>query len=323
MRRVLPFIILLCAIGLSASAAFYSILGLSMLFAGVRIPVMIMGGFLEVSKIVSATLLHNYWSEINKALRVYLVIALVILSLITSAGIYGLLSQGYQSSANELQTVEVQTQALELKRNRFNEMLVDYREEKESLDKSIADLRSGISTGTINQYKDKETGQIITSSSSSARKVYEQQLTGAIKQRDAVTEKIDIANDSITALDIKILDLNTSDKLAAEIGPLKYLSELVRRPTNVVINWFIVLIIFVFDPLAISLVISASFAFGKSLKKPETTEVREVIKEVPVIQEVIKEVIREVPVEAPKVITPEPEKKSKPNVAGPTAGPYL
>lgn len=321
MKRVLPFIILVCAIGLSSSAAFYSILGLSMLFAGVRVPVMIMGGFLEASKIVSATLLHNYWSEINRALRIYLVTALVVLSLITSAGIYGLLSQGYQSSANELQTVEVQTQSLELRRERFSEMLTDYESEKASLDKSISDLRSGISTGTINQYKDKETGQIITTSSSGARKVFEQQLNSAIKQRDELSAKMSSVNDSITVLDLKILDINTSDKLAAEIGPLKYLSELLQRPTNVVINWFIVLIIFVFDPLAISLVIAASFAFGRN---------RSTVVPKPIIEEPKIVIEQQEPITIETAVIPEPEKpkeepkkQTKQPQAGPTAGPYL
>jgi len=321
MKRVLPFIILVCAIGLSSSAAFYSILGLSMLFAGVRVPVMIMGGFLEASKIVAATLLHNYWSEINRALRIYLVTALVVLSLITSAGIYGLLSQGYQSSANELQTVEVQTQSLELRRERFSEMLTDYESEKASLDKSISDLRSGISTGTINQYKDKETGQIITTSSSGARKVFEQQLNSAIKQRDELSAKMSSVNDSITVLDLKILDINTSDKLAAEIGPLKYLSELLQRPTNVVINWFIVLIIFVFDPLAISLVIAASFAFGRN---------RNTVVPKPIIEEPKIVIEQQEPITIETVVMPEPEKpkeepkkQTKQPQAGPTAGPYL
>ena len=93
-----PFIITFSALSVSASAAFYSVSGLSKLFAGASFEVIIMAGSLEVAKLVIASLLYQYWDTINKLLRGYLTIACIILVLITSMGIYGFLSAAYQET---------------------------------------------------------------------------------------------------------------------------------------------------------------------------------------------------------------------------------
>ena len=90
-QGIFPFIIALSALSVSVSAAFYSVTGLSKLFAGASTEVLIMASSLEISKLVIASLLYQYWDSINKVLRTYLAIACVILILITSAGIYGFL----------------------------------------------------------------------------------------------------------------------------------------------------------------------------------------------------------------------------------------
>ena len=100
-KRIFPTIIALSALSVSASAAFYSVTGLSKLFAGASFQVLIMTGSLEVAKLVIASLLYQYWSQLNKILRAYLSIASVILILITSAGIYGFLSAAYQETASK------------------------------------------------------------------------------------------------------------------------------------------------------------------------------------------------------------------------------
>ena len=99
-QGLFPFIIAFSALSVSASAAFYSVSGLSKLFAGASFEVIIMAGSLEVSKLVIASLLYQYWDTINKILRTYLAIATVILVLITSMGIYGFLSAAYQETYN-------------------------------------------------------------------------------------------------------------------------------------------------------------------------------------------------------------------------------
>ena len=101
-QSIFPFIIALSALSVSTSAAFYSVSGLSKLFAGASFEVTIMAGSLEVAKLVTASLLYQYWDTINKVLRTYFLGAVIVLILITSMGIYGFLSAAYQETYSEL-----------------------------------------------------------------------------------------------------------------------------------------------------------------------------------------------------------------------------
>lgn len=261
-KRIFPTIIALSALSVSASAAFYSVTGLSKLFAGASLQVLIMAGSLEFAKLVIASLLYQYWSQLNKLLRTYLSIATFILILITSAGIYGFLSGAYQETATKSGIIDKEISLLELKKGRFEENRTYYLSEKKELDKSITELRNGLSNNTI-QYKDRETGQIITTTSSSQRKALEKQLTTAISSRNTISIKVETATDSISSLEINILDIQSNSEVASELGPLKYISELTNTPMSNVVNILMLIIIFVFDPLAISLVVAANFAFDR------------------------------------------------------------
>ena len=111
-ERIFPFLIALSALSISASAAFYSVTGLSMLFAGASVAVLIMASSLEVAKLVIASLLYQYWNKLHAGLKVYLTIATVVLMLLTSAGIYGYLSNAYQTTANQSSIVDQKIQTL-------------------------------------------------------------------------------------------------------------------------------------------------------------------------------------------------------------------
>ena len=277
-KRIFPTVVALSALSVSVSAAFYSVSGLSKLFAGATFEVIIMASSLEISKLVIASLLYQYWGKINKLLRFYLTLATIILVLITSAGIYGFLSAAYQETATKSGIVDKRVEVLELRKNRF----IDSRDylitEKGVLDKSISSLRDGLSNNVI-QYKDKETGQIITTTSSSTRRALQNELNTAVTQRDKISVKLETATDSVNSIDIKILDTESSAEIASELGPLKYLSELTGEPMNVIINILLLIIIFVFDPLAISLVIASNFMFNqlKGEDEDEDTEKDELI----------------------------------------------
>ena len=267
-KRIFPTIIALSALSVSASAAFYSVTGLSKLFAGASFQVLIMTGSLEVAKLVIASLLYQYWSQLNKILRAYLSIASVILILITSAGIYGFLSAAYQETASKSGIIDKEVELLDLKKSRFEENRTYYLTEKKELDGSISDLRSGLSNNQI-QYRDKLSGQIINTTSSAQRKSLEKQLESAVNTRESVSKKIEVATDSISSLEIKVLNIESNSEVASELGPLKYISELTNTPRNRVVNILMLVIIFVFDPLAIALVIAANFAFGRLRKKDD------------------------------------------------------
>lgn len=265
-KRIFPFIIALSALSVSLSAAFYSVTGLSKLFAGASFQVLIMASSLEIAKLVIASLLYQYWGELNKFLRTYLTLAAFVLVLITSAGIYGFLSAAYQETAASAGIVDKEVELIDLKKGRFEENRTYYLSEKEALDQSISDLRAGLANNVI-QYKDKETGQIITTTSSSTRRALQKELNEAVESRNEISQKLEVVTDSITSLEIKRLDVQSNSEVAAELGPLKYISELTNTPMSKVVNILMLVIIFVFDPLAISLVIAANFAFNRLRNK--------------------------------------------------------
>jgi hypothetical protein len=258
-QSIFPFIIAFSALSVSASAAFYSISGLSKLFAGASLEVTIMASSLEIAKLVIASLLYQYWNAINKVLRTYLMVATVILILITSMGIYGFLSAAYQETANKAGNLNTQISLVEVKRDNVKEQLTVYTLEKENITKAIADLRAGLANNII-QYKDKD-GNMITSTSSATRNALEKQLDQAISRQTDVNLKVDELNTQLFEYETQIVEIKTGDDLAGELGPLKYLSGLTGIAMDKIINVLLLVIIFVFDPLAISLVIAANFAF--------------------------------------------------------------
>jgi hypothetical protein len=260
-QKFLPWFLLFCALGLSSTAAYYSVLGLSIIFAGVAIPVIVMGSFLEISKIAIATYLHNSWKKTYTFLKVYLTIALVTLSIITSIGIYGLLSTGFQENIAKMEIGGKQVQNIEVKKQRFKEIKTDLEIEKTILDKDISQLRNALSTNTTTQSVDKKTGQLVTKANNANRKSFELQLASTQASKDKLSTKIDALNDSITNLDIKILDMESKASEGNELGAIQYVSEITGVGVKMVANWFIFLLIFVFDPLAITLIIATNKAF--------------------------------------------------------------
>jgi len=264
-KKLLPWLLLICALGLSSTAAYYSVVGLSIVFAGVAIPVIIMGSFLEISKLVIATYLHNQWKRTYTGLKVYLTLSLIVLSIITSIGIYGLLSKGFQSNITKMEIDSKRVANIEVKKNRFLETKQEYVTEKQNIEGDVSQLKEALSTGTTTQYKDRETGQILTVNSSRARKTFEKQLDKALGDKDKISTKIEALNDSITNLEITILDMEVDNEVGNELGVIKAFSELSGWSLQAVANLFILILIFVFDPLAITLVIATNQAF-KDLK---------------------------------------------------------
>jgi hypothetical protein len=268
-EKLLPWFLLFCALGLSGTAAYYSVVGLSVVFVGVALPVIIMGGFLELSKIAIATYLHDKWKETYGVLKLYMTVALVILSLITSLGIYGLLSTGFSSNITKLEIGQKKIKNIEVKKQRFEEIKNEYQKEKQILDKDISKLRNALSTNTTTQSVDRQTGQVITKANNANRKSFESQLELAIENRDKMSDKVDALNDSITALDIKVLELESKEISGNELGTIKYISELTGWSVKKTANLFILILIFVFDPLAITLVIATNQAFKNNKKEEE------------------------------------------------------
>ena len=258
-KYFLPFIIALSALSVSLSAAFYSVTGLSMLFAGASFAVLIMASSLEVAKLVIASLLYQYWNTLNKILRTYLAVATCILILITSAGIYGFLSAAYQTTATKSEIIDKQIAALETKKQLYTDSRNNILKEKQSL----SDLRGTLSKGSTTQYTDKNGNLVVRTNNAAIRNI-----ESTSKSDEKLSEKVDVVNDSIFSLENQILEIKTNGETTSELGPLKYISNLTGQPMDKIINWFLLVIIFVFDPLAISLVIAANFAFAQIRKDP-------------------------------------------------------
>jgi hypothetical protein len=258
-KYLLPTIIALSALSVSISAAFYSVTGLSMLFAGASLAVLIMASSLEVAKLVIASLLYQYWNKLNKVLRTYLSIAACVLVLITSAGIYGFLSSAYQTTATKSEIVDKQIAALETKK----QLYVDSRDNILKEKQSLSELRGTLSKGSTTQYTDRKGNLVVRTNNAAIRNI-----ESASKSDEKLSEKVDVVNDSIFSLENQILEVKTNSEATSELGPLKYISNLTGQPMDKIINWFLLVIIFVFDPLAISLVIAANFAFAQIRKDP-------------------------------------------------------
>jgi hypothetical protein len=298
-KKLFPYIIALSALAVSASAAFYSVSGIMKLFAGASLAVGIMAGSLEVAKLVIASLLYQYWTELNKFLRTYLTIAAFVLILITSAGIYGFLSSAYQETANRAGIVDQKILALETKKKLYEGTREGIYKEKESL----SGLKESLSKGSTTQFTDRKGNLVVRSNNASIK-----QIESASKSDEKLSGKLDAVNDSIFSLENKILEVKTSSTVSSELGPLKYLSGLTGQPMDKIINWFLLVIIFVFDPLAIALVIAANFAFGRKEQQELTEEDKEWL-EAPLVEEeeewdedhamdqVLNEIVEDIPEE--------------------------
>ena len=199
-ERIFPFLIALSALSVSASAAFYSVSGLSKLFAGASLEVIIMASSLEVAKLVIASLLYQYWDKLNNTLKVYLTIACTVLILITSMGIYGFLSSAYQETANKDGAVTQQVTALETKKGLYEQNRDNILKEKQSL----AELKGTLSKGSTTQYTDKKGNLVVRSNNATIRNI-----EVANKSDEKLSAKLDVVNDSIFSLESRILEIKT------------------------------------------------------------------------------------------------------------------
>ena len=270
-KGILPTIIAISALSVSASAAFYSVSGLSKLFAGASFEVIIMAGSLEVAKLVIASLLYQYWNTINKLLRTYLTVAAIILVLITSMGIYGFLSAAYQDTYRQLTIKNNQVAFLEQKKVFYEKDVARYDEELERISNNISTLSNAKATSI--QVRDTSVvGGVRQTISTAELRLSQKRIEVEEENRASIQAKREQVADSLQKYQLAILDLENNTEVAGELGPLEYLSGLTGTPMDKIINILLLVIIFVFDPLAISLVIAANFAFAQAFPKKKFRE---------------------------------------------------
>ena len=270
-QGMFPFLIAFSALSVSTSAAFYSVSGLSKLFAGASLEVIIMAGSLEFAKLVTASLLYQYWDTINKTLRTYLSIATVVLVLITSMGIYGFLSAAYQETYSKLSAVENQKGFIQQKIDFYQNDVTRYDTEIERISSNISTL-SNAKASSIEVRDTTVSGGVRRTISTTELRMAQSRINIEEENRKSTQEKRIIASDSLQKFQLQVLELDNNTEVAGELGPLQYLSSLTGYSMDKIINVLLLIIIFVFDPLAISLVIASNFAFDKAYPKKKYKE---------------------------------------------------
>ena len=254
------------ALLVAGSAAFFSVFGLSKLFAGAQLSVIIMAGSLEFSKLVAASFLYQYWYSASKLLKTYLSIGVVVLVLITSAGIFGYLSNAYQGATINF---EKQSTALLYKEDRLDQLEEDKIYLKEELEAAVAELPENYRTA-------------------------KRQL------REEYQPKINQINIDMIELKGEIGDLKVElVETGVDVGPAIYLARAFGTDVDTVVKFFIFILIFVFDPMALAKVLAWNTAVGRRSF--------EVYKEGDKVEKIFKEYKeKEVVVEKPKPKPKEP-----------------
>ncbi len=254
----MKYLLFFSALILSSTAAYFSVTGLAALFHGAYWPVIIMAGGLEFSKLVALSFVYRYWEKITHVFKSYLLICIAVLMLITSAGIYGFLSSAYSVTADKIAGVNNNIGFFEKKKQVFiesNNRLAMNIKNKNNRIETLTGIRANQEARIDTLYKKnlikgvRATEKIINNTNLEIEK--------ANKQIDDL-DKLSQANlDSISAIDLQIMGLNNSS-VSGEVSPLRYISALTGKDINIIVNFFIVLLIFVFDPLAICLVIATN-----------------------------------------------------------------
>lgn len=242
----LSYITLAVALSLSIVAAWYSIIGLTAIFAAAVIPIIIMGSFLEVAKIVVTVWLHEYWHRCRLAMKLYLVPAVVMLMIITSMGIFGFLSKAHTDQA--LISGDVQSQiAL------FDEKIRTERENIEANRRALKQMDEA-----VDQTMGRSTDERGAERAVQIRRSQQAERGRLLREIEQSQRRIATLNEERAPIAAQIR------KVEAEVGPIKYIAALIygdNPDANLLeraVRWVIIILVIVFDPLAIMMVLAAT-----------------------------------------------------------------
>ena len=264
---------LITALTLSSIAAWYSVVGLTAIFAAAVIPIIIMGGSLEVAKVVTTVWLHRYWDRCRWLMKTYLTGAVIVLALVTSMGIFGFLSKAHMDQGIPTGDVAAQIALIDEKIAIQRELIKSERENIESARRALSQMDAQVSARL-----DRGTTEAGAERSVQIRAQQRRDRQAYAKEIDEAQNRIEKSNANIQALSLEKAPLATQfRKIEAEVGPIKYIAALIYgdNPDNATleraVRWVIILLIFVFDPLALMLVIAAisSYKWEFENKKKE------------------------------------------------------
>ena len=247
---------LLVGLAISGVAAWYSIVGLMAIFAAAKIPIAIMGAVLEVGKLLTASWLYQFWDKTNTLLKTYFTIAVVVLMFITSMGIFGFLSKAHMDQTLTVGDNSLLIERIDKKIAREQVKITDAETVVAQLDKTVQVL---IDYDRIRG----ESGAIAVRESQN-------------DERASLSNIIDQAYSKIDTLSVEKLELDKEQlELEAEVGPIKYIAafiygdELDKTLLERAVRWIIITIIFVFDPLAVLLIVAANMTLKEAVNKPK------------------------------------------------------
>jgi hypothetical protein len=288
---VFPIIIALSSLSLAAVAAYFSIIGLTTIFPGVFWSIVIMGSALEVGKLVTAVWLHRNWKTAGRLIKSYLALAVIILSGITSMGIFGFLSKShieqeagsFQYSSQiamlykKLESIEAKKLSLETQKKTNEQLKADdysslqrLNDRLKDLDNIIAQIRDKGGFSTSSKIEKERTNQSNerTSISQNKQDIQNRLESYRLKLEENIFPQIEKLEEEYLSINLDKSKLESKLKeLEAEIGPVKYIAELVSDfggpevNSESAVRMVILILIFVFDPLAILLVVAASSTF--------------------------------------------------------------
>lgn len=249
---ILTYLMLIVALCLSTVAAFYSIMGLAAIFAAAVMPIVIMGSILEVAKVTVTIWLHEYWSQCKLAMKAYLSTAVFVLMVLTSMGIFGFLSKAHLDQTVPTGDIVSQVSLFDEKIKNERDTIDNARTLLNQLDKAVTDIGSA---------PDREVNGRVISSAERALQVRRQQA----RDRAALTKQIEEAQARIVKLQEERAPLaSQARKVEAEVGPIRYVAALIygdnpdANTLERAVRWVIILIVAVFDPLAIMMLLAAT-----------------------------------------------------------------
>ena len=244
----LKILLFIAALVVAGTGAYFSVTGLGILFSGATISVIIMASSLEFAKIVAASYLEQKWKEVNLFLKIYLSFAVFTLMVITSAGIYGYLSNAFQQQSITIQAIDSKVENIQYQTTLLQTDIDGWEKRRNSL----TDLRE---TQEVRLDKAMENGVGISTTRN--------QIRDANSEIQSLTEKIETNRNQISSLNDTILNIKESNiDIEREVGGFRFIADAFGVELNSVVKWFITLLVLVFDPLAIALII----AFNKLMK---------------------------------------------------------
>lgn len=265
---------------LAGSAAFFSVYGMAHLFKSQFLAIIILGLGLEAAKFTATVGLHDLWNRLNKLLRAYLFAGVVSLSLITSLGIYGFLSSAYTVSKAEYSIDEGKIQNLESIKKKKQEMLVQYDDRLKKLNESKKEqevrLNEAVKSSTVMEGKDRD-GDKITYVDKRAQQTKDKMIqiaSESIQQSNVeyvnLMKEYEITQKDILNLETQILESRQSQTKNSDILTFKFIAEGLGLDLDRTVRYFILILIFVFDPMALALVLLYQHLRNSKINNVET-----------------------------------------------------